>query len=762
MTERQRGWLLPPLAVCFSLGILTGRAAVSLWYGVIGCITGVSACVLLKGRWRFCALLALFMALGCVRGFQGYHPVLPDEGIYTVSGILSEDLQARDNGSFRSVLTDVTLNGNHLDKDVYWSFYADEAPSDLIPGMQITLDGKLYHPPGATNPDGYDFREELLRRGITVGIYGRTNLESAEPEFFSFSGFLASLRHQLRTALVDALGNETGLWASAMLLGSKSLLPREDRQAFSRLGVAHLLSVSGFHTGVLAVMLVLLFRLFHLPQRIRIFLLAIFLSVYCILCGWSQPVLRASLLLLFGMWGRILNRPRILLHLLSAAFLILLFFYPVQLTGLSFLMSFGAVLGIAIFPSFLRSLWNPKSLLLQWLRNMLSVGMSAQIGVFLPVLYAYQELPILGILVNIPIGFLGSGLIWLYWLVLFTLPFPFFSGIFSTFARFGTNIMLSAVRFLGNLPGITLWTRAAGLLTAVGVILLGIGICAVIRLKPRFRVLFSACGLLLIILSLISPLHLTTEYYQLDEGNADSAVLWDQNQVIVIDTGDRDGFLSFFLHRRRLTPDAVILSHLHSDHFGGLEALMEDGIPIPLVYIPDRASEANVHPDALALLDRLETEGTEIRTLEAGDTLFLPSGEMRILWPEKGKTRQKQNANESSLVLRIDIRGSVLLQTGDLDGRYEMYAAAPANLLKAAHHGSQNSSSPAFLAAVQPQTILLSCSDKDTQAAFSGKAGNARVFSTASNGMLTVHFNDQSYTVETFLSTPEVISSEPE
>ena len=756
MTEQQRGWLLPPLAVCFSLGILIGRSASSVYYGITGCITGFSAFLLLKGRARFYALLVLFLALGYFRGYQQYHPILPDEGMYRVSGIIQEDLKNGDNGSFRTVLTDVRLNDKHYNSNAYWSFYDEDTSSDLIPGTRITLLGKLYHPSGASNPGGYDFREDLFRRGINIGIYGRSDLKISASDSFTLSGFTSSLRYRLQELLNVSLGEEAGTWASAMLLGTKSLLPREDREAFSRLGVAHILTISGFHTSVLAAMLALLFRLFHLPQKIRFLLFIVFLSLYCILCGWSLPVLRASLLLLFGLWGRILNRPRILLHLLSAALLVLLFLYPAQLSGLSFQMSFGAVLGIALIYPFLRSLWKPKYHLLRWLRNTLAVGIGAQFGVILPMLHTYQELPLLGILANIPMILLSTGLIWLYWLTLLMLPIPILSGFFSSLAQAGTRVMLVIVRALGNLPGITLWTREAGLLTLAGVVLLGLGICAIIRFRPRIRILLSTAGLILITISLFPSVHLTTEYYQFDEGNADSAVLWDQDQVIIMDAGNRNGFLSSFLRRHRLTPDAVILSHLHSDHISGLESMMEDRIPIPLVYIPEGADRADVHPDTLLLLDLLKKNGTEIRTLKAGDTISLSSGNIHVIWPEKGKTRPGQNANESSLVMQVELMGTVLLQTGDLDGRYEMYAAAQADLLKAAHHGSANSSSQAFLAAIKPQAVLLSCDDIETPAAFQRRIGDIKLFSTAANGMLTVHFRDHTFFIETFLNTPEV------
>ena len=758
MTERQRGRLLPPLAVCFALGILLGRVAASPWYGVAACLLGLPACLLLRGRARFCALLVFFVALGCLRGFFAYHPALPAPGQVKISGIVSEEIQSRSNGQFRTTLSRVALDGVPLSGAAYWSFYADEMPEGLAPGMAVSFDGRVYHPSGPSNPDGYDFREELLRRGIRVGLYGKTDLEISPPAVFSFAGFTASLRHRLSGALAVSLGEETGAYASAMLLGTKSFLPREDRTAFSRLGIAHILSVSGFHVGILIALLGLLFRFAGLPQRLRFWLYAVCLLFYCALCGWNQPVLRASLLLLLAHRGRMMNRPRILLHLLSAAFLFLLVLSPVQLTGLSFQLSFAAVLGLAVLTPFFSSLFRTENRLLHRLWEAFSAALGAQIGILLPELYAFQTLPLLGLVLNVPVLGFGAGMIGLYWLVLLFLPVPGLSGLICAVARGATSALLAVVRFLGVIPGIALWTKASGPVTALGVLLLGLGCCALFRFRKRIRLSFAAAGLLLIILSLIPLPHFSTEYVQLSVGSADAAVLRDQNTVIAVDAGYEDGVLSDYLHRRRLTPDAVILTHLHSDHCFGLQALVEDGIPVRVIYLPDGALDADIHSNALLLLEQLQAGGTEIRFLSAGDTIPLPSGEIRVLWPEAGKTRPGQDANESCLVLRLNLRETSLLQTGDLDGRYEMYAAAPADLLKVAHHGSVHSSSAAFLSRVNPQAALLTCDDLDRHAQVAERFGDLPLFSTAAGGMLTVHFQDHAFSIETFLPVPEVIS----
>ncbi len=760
MSSRLRGWLLPPLAAFFALGLLLGRGAESWLFGALGSLFALGAGLLLRERARFCALLALALALGCLRGFFAWHPSLPPEGEAFFSGVVSEEVEMRGGRQVRSVLTDVALNGRPVSGGAYWSFYADRIPEGLEPGVRVSFMARLYVPSGPSNPDGYDFREELLRRGILFGLYGAGELTLLPPAGFSPAGWAASLRHRLISALpVSPLGEEAGGYAAAMLLGSRSLLPREDRTAFSRLGIAHILSVSGFHVGLVIGFLALVFRLLRLPQGLRFGFYAVVLGAYVLLCGSAQPVLRASLLLLLFQRGRMLNRPRSLLHLLSAAFLLMLLISPVQLTGLSFQLSFGAVAGIALISPFLASLLPDRRRGVQRLVSSLAAGIGAQAGILLPQLQAFQEFPLLALLLNIPILFFSSVLIGLYWAVLLTLPLPGLCTLLCVPARLATSALLAAVRFLGGYPGITLWTPQPGPLTAAGILLLVLGLCAFLRWRPRTRGILSSAGLLLTVLSLIPLPHTSTEYLQFSVGSADAALLWDRDQAWVIDTGYEDGVLSDYLHRRRLTPAGVILTHLHADHAAGLKALREDRIPVPVLYLPDGALSADIHPDMLQLIDQLRAEGTEIRFLAAGDVLPLPSGEMRVIWPERGRTRSGQDANESSLVLRLTLRGASLLQTGDLDGRYEMYAAAPSDILKAAHHGSVRSSSEAFLASVDPAAVLLSCGDAERHRGFRERLPeSAALFSTAVDGMLTVRFEDGGYTVETFLAPrPEAV-----
>lgn len=743
MTSRDYAWLFPGAALALAVGILIGRAAESWMLFAPMLVLALLACGLLRWPRRFFALQATVLALGCLAGYAAYHPSLPAEGNYTVSGVVAEELRLREDGQVRTLLRGVTLNGKPLYAGAYWSFYLHEGeslPENLAPGCRITLEAKVYHPGGADNPGGFDFREYLLQKGCTVGIYGG-GIQHITGSWHPL-GLAAGLRHTLNQQLCAIMGDTAGGYAATMLLGSQNLIPTEDREAFSKLGIAHILSVSGFHVGVLAGILRWILLRLRLSRKLRLGCTAVLLSAYCLLTGLSMPVLRAALLYLVYEFGAVVHRQRSPLHLLCATFVLLLSLSPVQLTSLSFQLTYGAMLGLTLVTPYLEELRTPR---FPRVWRSLCAALGAQAGILLPELYWFQELPLLSIGLNMVVISFGTLLIALCWLVLFLLPVPALAGVAGQLTAWLLNGMLIGVRAMGAYP-VSLWTCRANLLTFAAWALLLLALSWWWR--GRHRVLALASALAVLCLSLIPWHDAGSRYVQLSVGEADAALLQDDGCNLVIDTGEDGQALVSYLRQRRISPDALVLTHLHADHAGGITALLDSGIPIPTCYIPYGAQTAQVDASVLTALAQLQASGTKIVTLGRGDVLPLPHGSITVLWPESGKVRPGQDANASSLTLLAEVKGTTLLLTGDLSGDYEMYAAAPADVLKLAHHGSANSTGSEFLHAVAPQLLLLSCGTEERSQFIQDRQLGLPVADTHRNGCITLHFEDSGFTVE--------------
>ena len=204
-------------------------------------------------------------------------------------------------------------------------------------GDRVELFGRLYRPSPPANPGEVDWSAWQRRRGIRVAMSCRQaedvrRLEAAGP--YAWRSVLARYRRQLAQLLVDpSTGRatpESGL-LEGIILAQRSRLPQEVRQAFVRIGASHLLAVSGFHVGMLALFVYGLGRLLGLVHRQAAVLVAIVTVGYAVLAEPRPPVYRATLLAVTVCAALVLRRGTSFVNWLALAALIYLLFRPTHL-----------------------------------------------------------------------------------------------------------------------------------------------------------------------------------------------------------------------------------------------------------------------------------------------------------------------------------------------------------------------------------------------------------------------------------------------
>jgi competence protein ComEC len=154
--------------------------------------------------------------------------------------------------------------------------------------------------------------------------------------------------------------------------------------------------------------------------------------------------------------------------------------------------------------------------------------------------------------------------------------------------------------------------------------------------------------------------------------------------------------------------DIVVLSIPHEDHLGGLFAVARNFRIGEFWHAENGAARAYWD-----LLGKLREKGVVERTLQAGDKLERGGASVRALWPERSLEAAASFSNDDSLVLRIAYGGDSVLLTGDITAKAERGLLISGQelhslVLKAAHHGSNSSSSREFLAQVNPRLALIS------------------------------------------------------
>ena len=745
---------MPCAALLMMAGIALGFQAPTSAMPML-CVSAALAGLLLLGRRRTRAAgcLLLTFLLGAALGIRTANPMLPPEGDAQVTGVVAGEVDFRaEKGQVRVILRDVMLNGERIASGAYWTFYlkADEKiPDCLTPGARISMTAEVYHPQGQRNPHGYDFRQALRQKNILIGLYGAAKLQ-ALPDGLSLYGLAARFNHRMAQTLRDVCGEEAGQLASAVLLGMRDEVPDEEQEQFRRLGIAHILSVSGFHVGVLVALLALLMMPVK-HRRLRIALTLPMLLAYAFLTGGNAPAVRAVLLWALVCWGRIRHKRVLMLHVLCASAMIQLMFAPAQLFSASFQMTYGvmaAICGITAqtAPNAQKKRgWKGKIL------SLLSVSAAAQFGVLLPELYWFGRVPLLGIAVNVLLVAGMNVLLLLDWVTLLLTPIPWLAALPGAATRAVSEGFLRLVNALGRFAP-TLWTRQPDAWVVLGWLLVFVALLPFGKSRNRWqnrkkRLPMLAAGAVLMATILLPAPFSGTEYMQLDMGNADAAVLRQEKHVLVVDAGEYGGDLASYLRAEHLPVDLLVLTHLHSDHAGGVRELLDEGIPIRRCVMPSGALAADFDEEVLPLLARMEANGTVIETVRRGDILQWAEGKLTVLFPPEGFSAS--NANDGSMALLVEAEGVKLLLTGDLSARYGQYAAVSADVVKAAHHGSKNGTTQAFLDESAPSAVLVS-TKRENAADYLRGITDADVYSTLESGAIIIRMADSCFTIEEF------------
>lgn len=198
----------------------------------------------------------------------------------------------------------------------------------------------------------------------------------------------------------------------------------------------------------------------------------------------------------------------------------------------------------------------------------------------------------------------------------------------------------------------------------------------------------------------------------------DANLLMDGSVVVLIDAGEKyaaDQALIPYLSKKDINRiDHFFISHPHTDHYGGLESLLDSGIPVNNIYYnlpPVGFDDWNYkRVDFLTLINRASNLGSTVRDIGAGFSVELPSSNIEVLYAQDGptlKNGRRVSINDYSLILQWDAGGFRTLFTGDLNEPLGIELASEphykADILKVPHHGVTGVAPSVFFDVVDPQ-----------------------------------------------------------
>jgi competence protein ComEC len=592
----------------------------------------------------------------------------------------------------------------------------------LAAGERARARVRLRAPEGPSNPGRSDRARRLLRHGIgAVGglVHPALHVRLAQPGVAPPGLRLARARVAAASRLRAA--GEGGALLASLALGRRDGLDPATRNALARLGLAHLLAVSGLHLalvggGTFALLRRVFARYPRLAARVDPRRLALVCALpaavaYAALTGWGIPVRRALICLLALTLTFLRRRPGPRLHPLAAAALLVLALDPAALFEAGAQMSFAASAALLMArPIASRDASGGAAA-----RQLLATTAVAVAATSPFAAHHFGAAPLAGLVAN---------LFAVPWTAAVLLPSALVAAAVALFAPEAHGA--AALIGLASLPAG--WSLAAARtaarllptpapLPSLPLLASGLALVAAI-LALRCRSL--ALRVVVVVASSIAIGALPPPAIEprpprvvlLDVGQGDATLIQSRDGAVLVDGGTAlpggvDSGRAVVLPAlaalgvRRL--DLVVASHADLDHRGGLPSVLE-ALPVAQLWIPAGARD---EPGFAALLAVAARRGVAVRERGAGDAAWARNDlVVQPLWPPReGAVSTRDRSNDRSLVLHVALAGVRVLLPGDLEAAGEGALLASgadlaAELLKLPHHGSRTSSSPEFLAAV--------------------------------------------------------------
>jgi len=631
------------------------------------------------------------------------------------------------------------------------------------PGDLVSLKARLERPKPVGTPGAFDLRSYYGVRGLsgTLSAQGDAVLLSAGQPSLTWK-----IRQQVRSRLQAWDSQETGV-LEGIFFGDSSRIPASVQERYKVTGVLHVFAASG--SNVAFVLGLSWMLLSFLPKHIRISGTILILLLYAALCGGNAPIVRATVLGIVVLLGRLGRGQVATLRWLFFAAVGLFIQNPLILQDLGFQLSFAAAWGIVVLtPRILKGKWLAR--LPKLIRYAVAGTMAAQVATLPLLISAFHRLSLIGFLANVFILFiLGSvlevGLIGVLLSFSGGLCAPFFQV--SLWLLAGTDTILQV---LAAVPYADVWVLNPGPLFwllwygGIGTVLwgkervlfmvtsrllyIGSGLRTIapkmmerfplkIRLalqrlnlkigrSPMFRkrLLVRWLGMLLIFIFLWSPWKAQSdlEVVVIDVGQGDAVLIrTPKNHAILLDTGPRsDKFdageriiLPYLLQRRIGHLDALLITHEDRDHVGGARAVLAN-IPTDWVGVPEVGDRLGNEEWQDGLPFEIINQSQKLRILQAGDRIELDSGAwLDVLGPSEVLKGTRSDSNNNALVLKLNYMGQSVLLSADMEQEemeeiYETGADIENTIFKVPHHGSRFSLDRHFLDGINPQAVCIS------------------------------------------------------
>ena len=653
-------------------------------------------------------------------------------------------------------------------------------------GSRLLVRGRLEPFDAARNPEEPSEREIERERGFDGRLEEAQVLAVGAQSAWDSRTLLARAHAWAHAQLHDRLGEPAASVVAGELWGERSALPPALRNEFQETGTVHVLVTAGLHVGALAALCVALLTLLALPRWTTCIAAIALVWGFVWWSGAQLPAVRAATMATAALAARACGRATFSWNALAIAALAITLARPASVGTISFALSFSCVGAIFACAGPLEGWIDSRVALPGRVREALVVSLATQLGVWPLGAAAFLQFTPYAVAANLAVVpcvaatmALGAG----------QLAFAWSGPLAQAFANCNSWLlawMLAAVQTISALPAaaIAMTPAPAWCIAAYDAALLA---APLLWRSPSTQLGINAARTLAVAIILLATqcvlwpprgiegrLRITV----LDVGQADAIVIQTpRGHALLVDAGGRlergppsSGSVAEQIGERIVVPfllrhgihalDAIIISHPHGDHAGGVAPVLRR-LRVDAVADGGQRYGGHAYQDAIALA---RDQGVPIVYPRAGTIWQTDDGMvLQFLGPSLPFIADSRNdINENSIAFTLRYGPFCMFFTGDAGAAAEeRFLAEGADLrcaiLKVGHHGSAYSSTVAFIAAVRPTYAIVSVGRHNM---FGHPAAStiqtlqrfgATVYRTDENGAVSVTTDGPSIVISPFL-----------
>lgn len=679
---------------------------------------------------------AFFNASVRIKNYDDLFKLAPSDAVITGTIVTIPNGNTKNNVKFFFKVNKITTNGKTYSKInnktlVGINDFAQNPDfSSLAIGNSYTITGKLRRPFTSTNPSQFSYAGYLRNFNTYTTFYANIDdvqkIELKLPFKWKVVQYMNNKRNSIIAAHSKYLKSPNIDILGGVIFGDDAISPPDYIKAsFIHSGLLHILAASGMNVAFISGFLFFFLFKFKVPYNISISIGILSTILYCLMTGLGPSVIRAGLMLIFVLFGKLIDRDSHSVSMLSFVGLLMLIYNPAFINDVGFQLSFVVTLGIILTGE---AIYQYVKNIPNWLSSAIFIPIIAQLWVVPIQMFYFNTVSVYSIFANI------ASMPFLY-----VISFGgFLSAVFSLYTPIADfvcrwfdfilnpclDVLVHISSYIAKLPHSLYYTTHPSVIQLILYYI--ILIIIIYWIKTRFenkKVLVPALVLTLVLV-LSATLHLPNHNFEVisfDVGNADAFLLKSpQGKYFIIDTG-KTGYnggrsqgemliLKYLRDKGIKNIEGMIVTHFDSDHAGGCADIIK-GVTVKNVYVNSLTEDKRIAKDIYKTIS-LTPRTKGILGINNTEIYKEPNFSIRILKANIPQHGHDSEDNENSLQTLVKSDKTSILFTGDAGVRAFniIKGGLPQNItvLKVGHHGAKNVVDKEMIAYLNPEISLVS------------------------------------------------------